>query len=324
MLIWLTLLVSTVTVRAGEVSLADFLRSAWEQSPAIRAEVLQTDSSNFMISSARGRYLPHISVDAIDSTGFPASNSRLGVSGIMSSPFRSGFSAGLVIEQMLYDFGRVASALQGARAEKSLREARLAEEKFRFLIRAGQVYVDCSTAKSMRELSADLLTWAHIIQKEAAHFTRTGQRSIIDNSLIQTEVDSLQIELEQLEQLQQSQLEQMKLFGREDRCQVLSTAKQVLIAPQLQVDEPNVLLAQAQTEAASAAAASARADQLPKLKAMGSVGYMEKTRLVERKDYAAGIGLSFPIWNGGEDQRREQAFKAEAESGARNFAHRQV
>ena len=46
---------------------------------------------------------------------------------------------------------------------------------------------------------------------------------------------------------------------------------------------------------------------------MGSFGDMNRARLLPEQDYAAGIGLVFPIWNGGEDAKREAGYKMQAD-----------
>jgi outer membrane protein len=318
------LLILMPAASAQEISFVNFLQTAWEKSPVIKGEVLQNAASNEFISSVRGKYLPHLSLDAIDSTGFPASNSALQVGGLMGSPFRSGLAGGVVLQQTLYDFGRIQSLLEHAKAERSLARARLADDKFRFLSTIGQLYLTCARTRSLQREDVDLMSWAQINLKETARFTKTGQRSIVDNSLVQTEVNSLQLELDQLHKFEQSLNEQMKLYGSNGDCKSLSESWEVKIPDALQVEEPSLLLAKAQIELAQSSYQEAKASQLPTVNVMGSAGGMEKTRLVDGQDYSAGIGLTFPIWNGGEDARREEAYKTQADYQSENLKAAQL
>lgn len=307
------ILLIPMTSSAQEISLVDFLRQAWEKGPVSQAEGLQNSASDEFVHSVQGKYLPHVALDAIDSTGFPASNSALQVGGLMGSPFRSGAAGGVVVTQTVYDFGRIESALKEVKAERSLVQARLAEDKMRYLESAAQVYLACARARSLQENDEELMKWAKINLKETARFTRTGQRSVIDNSLVQTEVNELRLELDDLGKFQQSLTEQMKLYGANSGCKTLSDSWDSQVPEALRVDDPRLLLAKAQMETAHAGFEDAKSRQLPTINVMGSAGGMEKSRLVPEQDYAAGVGIVFPVWNGGEDYRREKAFKTQSD-----------
>jgi outer membrane protein len=319
----LILILMPMTASAQDVTIVKFLETAWSSSPVIKGEALQNEASNQLVSAVRGKYLPRLSLDAIDSTGFPASNSALQVGGLMGSPFRSGLAGGVVLQQTVYDFGRIQSLLEHAKAERSLVRARLSEDKFRFLLSLGQLYLECAHARSLQLSDVELMGWAKINLKETARFTKTGQRSVIDNSLVQTEVNGLQLELDQLHRYEQSLSEQMKLYGASAGCKGLGDSWQVHIPDDLRVEAPSLLIAKAQIELAQASYHEAKAAQLPTLNVMGSVGDMEKTRLVDKENYAAGSGLVFPIWNG-EDSRREEAYKAQADYQSENLKAAQL
>jgi outer membrane protein TolC len=319
----LTFLLFSVTTEAAELSLIDFLKTAWESGPVHKGEALQTDASDELIGSARGKYLPHVSLDAIDSTGFPASNSDLGVGGLMGSPFRTGPAGGVVVEQTIYDFGRIQSALELAKADKSLSQARLAADKFQFLFSIGQLYLSCARSRTLQQTDEQLMNWARVNLKETGHFTRTGQESIVENSLVRTEVAVLVLELDQLRKYQESLNGQMKLFGGQG-CRLLGDSWQASLPDSLRVEEPSVLLAKAQTEISHANYQAARAAQRPSLQLMGSLGDMENSRLVEKQDYGAGVGLVFPVWNGGEDAKREKAYKLQTDYQTENLKAAQL
>ena len=313
-----------VAAEASEVTLIDFLNAAWANSPLAKGESLQDRASNELIEASRAKYLPRLSIEAIDSTGFPGSSSDLRVSGPMGSPFRVGAAAGVVVEQTIYDFGRIESAMAHAKAHKSLSQARLAEEKFRFLLSVGQTYLECARAKSLQQTDEELMGWAKVNLRETARFTQTGQRSVIDNSLVQTEVNALALELGQLRKLEQSTEAQMRLYGVAAGCKGLGDSLKFEVSTSLQIEDPGTLLAKARIEAAQASAQQAKAAQLPTIDAMGAIGAMEDARLVDRQNFSAGVRLAFPVWNGGEDAKREQAFKSLADFQAENLKAAQL
>jgi outer membrane protein TolC len=306
-------MIAASSAQAQEVTLADFLRTAWENSPVAKGEKFQAEAGEELVKSARGKYFPHFSLDAIDTTGFPASNSALRVGGLMGSPYRSGFAGGIEVEQTIYDFGRIQSALEQAKAANALEESRAVREKFRFLESLSKAYVACARTRSLQERIEQLLRWAEINLKETEKYAKTGQHSIIDSSLVRTEVASLKLDLERAQELEQSLLAQMRNYGEIAQCQPLSQAWQAEFPKELQVEDPGVLLAKAEIEAAKASVDAAQSAQRPVLSVMGSAGEMQKARLVKKQDYAAGVALTFPLWNGGEDAHRAEAARSRAD-----------
>lgn len=309
---FILLLLCSMSARA-ESSLADFLQNAWRRSPIATSEQKKGEESEQLVKSSRAKYFPHLSLAAIDSTGFPSSSSLLHVGGLMGSAFRAGPAGGVIVQQTVYDFGRISSLLESAKAEKSLNEAKLAEEKWRYLSSVGELYLNCARARSLLEQNDRMMFWAKLILKESTRFTKTGQRSVIDNSLVVSKVNDLSLQQDELKKLQSSMIEQMKLYGEISGCTPLAKATSARVADDLTVEEPSVLLAKAQIELSQANLNNAKASQLPTLDVMGSAGYMDHARLVDRQDYSASVGLIFPIWNGGEDAHREQAFKSQVD-----------
>ena len=299
---------------ARETSLGDFLNTAWTSSSWKQAAVHKKEQAEQIKQSVEGRMLPQLSLEAIDTTGFPASSSDLRIGGIMGSPFRSGGAAGIVVEQRIYDFGRIRSILEGAKAEARLSDAKIDEEKLNFMSRLVRLYLTCAQAFSMKRQNDRLMSWAELNLKETKRLTKTGQRSIIDNSLVQAEINDLKLQQAELEQMQRSFNEQMAFYAPNVECGPLSQTWQMSISDDLKVEPPQVLLAKAQRDLSQARFEQERSEQRPIIKAVGSAGWMEDERLVSsQQNYSAGIGITFPFWNGGESAHREHAFKSEVE-----------
>ena len=299
---------------ASETSLGDFLKTAWTSSSWKQAAVHKKEQTEQIKQSVDGRMLPQLSLEAIDTTGFPASSSDLRVGGIMGSPFRSGAAAGIVVEQRIYDFGRIRSILEGAKAEARLSEAKIDAEKLNFMSRLVRLYLTCAQAFSMKRQNDRLMSWAELNLKETQRLTKTGQRSIIDNSLVQAEINDLKLQQAELEQMQRSFNEQMAFYAPNVECGPLSQTWQMSISDDLKVEPPQVLLAKAQRDLSQARFEQEKSEQRPIIKAVGSAGWMEDERLVSsQQNYSAGIGITFPFWNGGESVHREHAFKSEVE-----------
>ena len=302
----------STTALAGEISLNDFLQKAWDQSALAQGEKFKNEEGDELERSAKGKYLPHLSLQAIDTKGFAASSSSLHVGGIMGSPYRSGWAAGVVAEQTVYDFGRISAVLDKVKAENALHEARLANDKVKFLNHLGRIYLSCAKARTLQNQNTRLMNWLEMILKESAQFTKTGQRSVIDNALVKMEMNELIIEQNELKKFQTSLTEEMKLYlSSAGDCQTLSTLWKTPLPVELTVEAPPLLLAKAEKKSAESLLESAKANQLPTLSLVGSLGEMEDVRLVKKEDYSVGVALIFPFWNGGEDLHREKAYRSQ-------------
>jgi|GEM_PF-6046538 len=298
---------------SAETALSDYLKSAWQQGAISASESDKAEESEQFVSSARGKYFPHVSLAGIDSTGFPSSTGQLGVGGLMGSAFRSGPAGGVIVQQTIYDFGRISSAMESAKAGKSLNEAKLAEEKYRYLSSLGDLYMGCARARSLLDKTERMMGWAQLLLKETVRFTKTGQRSIIDNALVKSKVNDLVLQQKEYKKVENSYVEQMRHFVNIDGCKRLSQTLAETMPTELKVEEPSLLLAKAQIEISEAGRKGAEASELPTLDVMGSAGYMKEARLVDKQDYSAGVGLIVPVWNGGEDLHRARAYKAQVE-----------
>lgn len=300
-----------LSINSGATTFSEFLSAAWEKGPGVQAENFKKEESEEFIDSARGGYFPHLTLEALDTTGFPASNSDLHIGGVMGSPFRKGRAAGAVLDQTVYDFGRVASVLEKAKAERGVDEARMAQEKLRFLSTVAELYLGCAQARSLIQRNETLISLAQMILRETARFTKTGQRSIVDHALAQTELDELDLQQKELHSLESSLVEQMKVWAPVSGCESLTETWHQTPPSALMVEEPSLLLAKSQVDVAQAGMDYAWASQLPMINVTGSIGAMDQARLVPEQNYAAGIGITIPVWNGGEDWHKERAYKSQ-------------
>src|SRR5262249_2454644 len=159
-----------------------------------------------------------------------------------------GWAYGAVLDQILYDFGRISSKLEQAKAERSLGEARLAQEKLRFLTTMGGLYLGCAKVRSLTRLNEDLMVWAKILLTETSRFARPGQRSIGDRSLVESEISDLDVQREELRKFEATLIGQMKTYAPISSCQRLRQAWDISVADGLRVEDPTMLAAKAQLE----------------------------------------------------------------------------
>lgn len=270
------------------------------------------------ISIARADYFPTVDAQAIESTGFPASNNLLGVSGIMGSPYRSGVAGGAVVQQTLFDFGRRSHAVKEARYNALYSKETTKLTQYEVETMALEAFYDCENDRTQRDTWRQLKKESAIITKEATHFVRTGQQSIVDGYLSQAQTEKAKTAQEfYSSRLKESMNELAIIMGVSKNSFSCPILTEKLLKP-FSINSPInqtviVMRAMSKSEASEQNVSRVKADYYPKIIAEGSVGGMQKSRLVPINDYALGIGLSVPIFDMG---RHEKLEKAEAQSAA--------
>src|SRR6185312_6253458 len=90
----------------GSMTLEQVLKRAVETHPALQAAQYAELSQHQNEKVAQSAYYPNINAMGLATSGFPGSAGATGIEGLMVSPFHRGPSAGLVLEQNIWDFGR--------------------------------------------------------------------------------------------------------------------------------------------------------------------------------------------------------------------------
>ena len=309
-ILFLLLIIFAKPTLANEnIAFKDFLKAALDLHPQKQIEAIEKNLAEENEKSGRGRYLPHLSIEAIDSDGFPGSNSLLHVGGIAGSAFRSGPAVDLVLEQTLYDFGRTSSYLEKIKSENELTAAKEAEEKFKLLLRLADVYLSCSLTKQQLKQNEIFLQKIKLISSETSQFITTGQKTEIDKSLTDIEFNEVKLNQDTLisDLATSESLIQMYLQKPNISCETLADQNEKIDLAEFQLQTPQILLSKATIRQAESEADLAKTNQRPELSLLGSYGTMDKSRLVPEKDYSIGVGLIFPLFNGGEDYHREKA-----------------
>jgi outer membrane protein TolC len=308
--------------QASEVSLSEFLKISWQQNPISDVSKLQNEEFEQWEKSGRGRYMPHLSAEVIDSTGFPGSTSTLHIGGLMGSPYRKGVGAGVIWDQLLYDFGRTSSLLRKYKADQALAEAQVSAEKYQQVAHLVSLYMNCARAKSELKEQNHLIELGDVIARETKRMSNTGQKTLVEESLTRIDLDDLKMEKEDFKSdLDRSRQEMLIYVGKNQvDCAEMNSKSSQENFDDYKITAPQLLIAKAKVKSSQALADSANDEQLPILTATGSYGYLQDDRLVTTKDnYALGIGLIFPFFNGGEDYHKKQAYRIRSEFGLKEI-----
>jgi len=287
-----------------ELSLRDGLTRVQAYSPDLKAEKAKESEAESAVDIAKSGYYPKVEAQAIDSTGFEGSTSYLGVGGLMGSPFRSGLGAGVVVTQTLYDFGRTSSEAESSRHQAERQKQNTELERYRVSEEFVRAYFSCVMNRSQKETWMELETEASLIKQEVSHFVQTGQRSVVDRYLAETQFQEARTAIADYETREEESKKALVLLmgpgskGPSDfRCPSLSNLSGFGLISSGAV-HPLIVRAEADLQSVQAQKEGAERRNLPLLVGMGSLGYLQDTHLVSRADYSLGVGISVPIFEG--------------------------
>jgi outer membrane protein TolC len=287
---------------AHELSLGEVLGQAEQNSPRLKAARLQEKAAHERVGVAKSAYSPSIAAEGIDSWGFPGSSGALGIGGLMGSSYRSGAAAGLMATDTLFDFGRTYFNVKTARQLEELQREGFEVDKYSVDLDVLRTFYDCSRFRSEHEVWDGLHGEIELVAKEVVKYVGTGQRSIVDKYLAQAQVEEARTNRNYFSSRMNSTVSRLALLtGSAETgltCPALPRlAEAVPLYPNGAVN-PYILQSQAEVELAKTRLAARKADYLPKVVGVASVGTMERVRLVNRADYSGGLGIILPLFDG--------------------------
>ncbi len=282
------------------VSIEEILSLAEQNSYAIAASHYQELAAKKGIIIAKAGYFPVLNFEAIDSWGFPGSSSWTGVEGLMGSPFRKDLAGGLVAKQIVYDFGRTNFNVKKSQYQTDLAKQNTKITAYEAKLLALITYYDCAQYHTLESIWRSLSKEATVITKEVEHFVKTGQRSIVDNYLSQIQLEEARTAAAFFAQKAKGTKHELAVITGLDEncftCEILNEKSQGLKDPDL-YSSPFLARARADLKIAQAELSREKADLMPKIVTVASVGGMENTHLVGKKYYSIGLGVTVPIYD---------------------------
>jgi len=287
---------------ARVLSISQVLQRAENVSPALQAAADRERSEQENLTILKSFYYPSLSLEAIDSYGFSGSGKELGIGGLMGSPYRSGPAAGVTSSVALLDLGR-RSHLEAARQELAAAQDETRIERVRLDQFALQTFLEAARFQGQQNAAREMAAEIERVQKEVDRFVQTGQRSVVEKLLVQDQTTDARMSEAAFHERYEVALERVALLtgwpAQSIGCpdpQSLSE-KGWILQP---AAEASPLLVEAAAEAAAAHAevSGYSAQNWPKITATASVGAMDQSRVIDKKEYSGGFGLTLPLFAG--------------------------
>lgn len=301
--------------------------------PLIKVADLKALASRQVVTQARSGFFPNISANAV-AVGTVASNTRLEAIGALNNPAIFDRQAeGLMISQLITDFGRTANLTGSARlqAEAAANNAQATREQI--LLAVDGAFYSAQQAQAVTRVAEQTVKTRRVFLNQLSALASNKLRSDLDLSFAkvnfedaelllskaQNDLDATFAQLSSLLGLNQTRTYQLV---EEPLPPQVSTNVSEFIQRGLQT-RPDLLSLRNQQEAALKLARAQRDARFPTISAVGAAGGAPIHDEALPDGYAAaGIVINLPIFAGGfyVARQREAELQAEAaEASIRNL-----
>lgn len=311
--------------------LAQAVVIALEHHPSLRRLTEETEAAKAQEGVAASGFLPQITLEALGKEG-PSSAPGFGFSGLANSTIVQNAGASLVLEQMIFDFGRTLHRVRASRFTTAATRAEQRAQQALVTLNVYRAYYRALLMERLVQLARQDLAAREMIEKQAQAKAAAGLTSRVDVDLARTSLAEAQVGLIQARNARQSAYAELNqamgvtgapAYRLEEPPEAPSPPA---LSPSLDQDvvlalarRPEMGAAQSRIQAAGEKARAAKAEGLPRLHALGSVGYLNApAEFGDDRIFAVGVGLTFPLFTGGRVQ--EQVASARHEQGARRAA----
>jgi TolC family type I secretion outer membrane protein len=317
-----TTIAAADTQPARAVTLQQALQLAHESNPQVVGATGAISSAQAAERSARGAYLPSLSVNAGSSLAGAntfGTGTAAGVDGMSDS-----YSAGLSASYDVYTGGRRTAERTAARAETRAAEATLTAQRANVSLDVEKAFYEVLRTEDLTTVAQSRIQRAEEGVTAAQQRLQLGSATRSDLLRAQLELNTARGDLLQARtERDAAQLSLGRLVGadeavtatRGDESQVrsLTDAEASALLASIQGEAPSVLAARAQTESAAAGIDAARSQYLPSVSVSSGYSWQNQNPALDesRGSWSVGIGVSYPIFNG--YQREESVVRARAQ-----------
>jgi outer membrane protein len=314
---------------SGPLTLSEAHDTALHNHPLITVADLKALAAREVTREARSAFFPTISANAV-AVGAADNNTRLSAIGALNNPSIFDRQAeGLVLGQLITDFGRTANLTGSARlrAEAEANNAKATREQI--LLAVDGAFYSGAEAQAVTRVAQQTVSARRTFLEQVTALASNKLRSDLDVSFAQVNLQDANLLLSRSQNDLQASLTRLAtLLGLREPLNRplaeqplppdLSTNVSDYVQQALQ-HRPDLLSVREQQEAAARFAKAERALRYPTITALGSAGVSPLHEDPIQDTYAAaGIILNVPIFTGGlySARQREAELRAEAAAAA--------
>ena len=293
------------------LTLAQARELAVKNHPRLSAAELKSLAVQQVITQARAPLLPVFTAN-FTAVGTPDSNTRLGAGSLNVPTVFERAGAGLVVSQLLTDFGRTANLLETSKL-RARAEGEVAQiTRSLLLLQVTASYLGALQAQSVLAVAKQTVATRQVLLDQVSALAKNQLKSDLDVSFARVNFEESRLLLAKSENDRHAaHTSLIALLGSRDAHEF--TLEDEPLPPALSAPDdgsnfvaealahrPELARLRAERDAARRFARAEKGLAYPTLSAVGSVGSLpvRDSRLPENYA-AAGVNLSFPIFNGG-------------------------
>lgn len=307
-----------------ELGIQQALKMAEDANPDLKAAVDREKEAMESSTIAEAGFFPTLDIAAMDSKYTDSASGADGLSGLVTSLYRTGPAVGAFSKWDLVDFSvwhdvsaahftydasREATKFKRASVDQQALSVYLAGVRYRGKAEAWQKMVD--------ELQG--------VRDTVERFVRNGQYSEVAKILIDDQLKNADLDAADFNTKYQTALTRLGLLIGIDPQTISCPAPADLSEDGLKGLEtggasPLVLRAGYEQKAASETVGKYSAENLPKLEVAGSAGYLGNPSLPDSQDYSIFVGIRMPIFEGFRIDAEEKRARDEEDAKANELA----
>jgi len=295
--------------------------------PRITVADLKALAARQVAREARAAYLPNVSANVV-AVGTADNNTRLAAVGALNNPAIFDRNAeGLMVTQLITDFGRTANLIGSARlrAESEANNAQAAREQI--LLAVDGAFYSAAEAHSVTRVAQQTVSTRQTFLDQVSALASNKLRSDLDVSFAKVNLEDARLLLSRAQNDLQASFAQLStLLGQREPKDYRLIEQSLPPAVSTNLSEyvqqalsrrPDLISAREQQEAAVRFAKAERAARYPTIAAVGSAGVVPIHDSELPDNYAAaGVVLNLPLYAGGLYSARQKEAELQAEASA--------
>jgi HAE1 family hydrophobic/amphiphilic exporter-1 len=312
---------------------------AARRAPAIAAASLRSRAAEEAVKQARSGYFPQITGEVAwvgnrnDISEFFGGNpvtprdTRIGASGSLSSPNILGrWANGLLVSQVITDFGRTSSLFSAARMDKLSEEQRARTVRQQVLLWVDEAYFRVLQAEALIRVNKQTIANRQLVEERSRALVANQLKSELDSSLAASSVLEAQLTLVQTENRRTAAFAELSAalgcrtplhFSlKDEKIPVPEPVPMPELVSQALQNRPEIIALRYRRDSSKKIAAAEKSARYPKVSLLGAFGQNAAGDSRMQGNYgAAGIVVDVPLFSGGRisARAREAELKAQAD-----------
>jgi len=307
-----------LTLKAAE-------RSALDAHPQIRAVQSAALAASEAVREVRSAYFP--TATASFTGAGAADGTRIAAGGLNNPIILDRFAAGVVVSQLVTDFGRTNDLVASSRLVANARDKDVDARRADVLLQVDRAYFEALRAQAVLRVARQTVDARALVVEQIEALAGSGLRSVLDVSFAKVSLGEAQLLFVQAQNDLDASFASLaaaigsstpKVYELDDEALPPSPGAESasLVAHALEM-RPDVQSQRLTTDAANSFADAERSLWMPSISFVGAAGVTPYHQLGLTDRYsAAGVNVAFPLANGNlfSARRAEASFRAQSQT----------